>query len=70
VFDGTTVVRNAGEVEIYVVRGVRPELLADPTEVIVNNAFCDKYRDTYGVPCPEAAWAPQAATSAILGEVY
>ncbi len=69
-FDGTTVVRNAGEVEIYLVRGVRPELLADPAEVIVNNAFCDKYRDTYGVPCPEAAWVPQAATSAILGEVY
>lgn len=69
-FDGTTVVRNAGEVEIYLVRGVRPELLADPAEIIVNNAFCDRYREAYGVPCPEAAWVPQAASQAILGEVY
>lgn len=68
-FDGTTVVRNAGEVEIYLVRGVRPELLADPAEIIVNNAFCDRYRDVYGVACPEAAWVPQAASQAILGEL-
>lgn len=68
-FDGTTVVRNAGEVEIYLVRGVRPELLADPAEIIVNNAFCDRYRDAYGVACPEAAWVPQAASQAILGEL-
>jgi adenylate cyclase len=68
-FDGTTVVRNAGEVEIYLVRGVRSELLADASEIVVNDAFCDKYRDAYGTPCPEAAWVPQAARQAIFGEV-
>lgn len=66
-FDGTTVVRNAGEIELHIVRGVRPELLADSAEIIVNAAFCDRYSQIYGVPCPEAAWVPQAASEAILG---
>ena len=54
VFDGTTVVRNAGEVEIHVVRGVRPEL-ADGETGLVNAAFRAKYEAMFGDACPAAA---------------
>lgn len=54
VFDGTTVVRNAGEVEIYVVRGLRPEL-ADEVTGLVNAAFRAKYLAMFGDECPAAA---------------
>ncbi len=55
-FDGTTTVRNAGEVELYLVRGVHPELLSDPDEIIVNTSFADRYLAAFGVPAPHAAW--------------
>ena len=57
VFDGTTVVRNAGEVEIYVVRGVRPEL-ADERTGLVNAAFRAKYVAMFGDECPASASDP------------
>lgn len=54
VFDGTTVVRNAGEVEIHVVRGLRPELV-EPATGLVNAAFRAKYAAMFGDECPAAA---------------
>jgi class 3 adenylate cyclase len=60
--DGATVVRNVGEVEIHVVRGVKPELLADPEEGLVNAAFRERYEASFGTPCPEAAWRAPVTT--------
>lgn len=60
VFDGTTVSRSAGEVPIFVVRGLRPEFAADPGGVIVNAAFRTAYAERFGAPCPEAAGEPLA----------
>lgn len=63
-FDGTTVSCSAGEVPIYVVRGLRPEFAADEVGVIANEAFRAAYAARFGVPCPEAALDPQAASLA------
>lgn len=60
VFDGTTVSRSAGEVPIYVVRGLRAEFAADESGVIVNEAFRTAYAARFGAPCPEAAGEPLA----------
>ncbi len=66
-FDGTTVVRNAGEVEIHVVRGIRPELRADAGPGLVNEAFHERYLAAFGTACPDAAWRAQAAEQELLG---
>lgn len=66
-FDGMTVIHHAGEVAVHVVRGIRPELLADAEEGIVNAEFCQRYEAVFGETCPEAAWRPQAASAALLG---
>lgn len=55
VFDGTTVSRSAGEVPIYVVRGLRGEFAADASGVIANEAFRARYAARFGAPCPPAA---------------
>lgn len=66
-FDGTTVVRNAGEIEIYTVRGLRPELRAEAGPGIVNGAFHERYAAAFGVACPDAAWRAQAAEQELFG---
>ncbi|HEY0137804.1 MAG TPA: adenylate/guanylate cyclase domain-containing protein [Nannocystis sp.] len=66
-FDGTTVIHHSGEIAVHVVRGIRPELLADAEEGIVNAEFCKRYEALFGEACPEAAWRPQAASAALLG---
>lgn len=58
--DGATTVRNVGEVEIHVIRGIRPELLADAEEGLVNAAFRERYQACFGTECPEAAWRASA----------
>ena len=68
-FDGTTVVRNAGEVEIHVVRGVRPELLADGESGLVNEAFRARYEEVFREQCPEAAWRARDASAVMLGQL-
>jgi class 3 adenylate cyclase len=55
VFDGTTVARSAGDVPIYVVRGLRPEFAADARGSIANEAFKERYQARFGSPCPEIA---------------
>lgn len=65
--DGTTVVRHAGEVEIHVVRGIRPELQAADGPGLVNAAFHRRYEASFGAACPEAAWRAQAAEAELLG---
>jgi len=66
-YDGTTVVRNAGEVEIHLVRGIRPELRAPEGPGLVNAAFHQCYEAAFGVACPEAAWRAQAAEAELFG---
>ena len=66
-YDGTTVVRNAGEVEIHLVRGIRPELCAPDGPGLVNAAFHQRYEAAFGVACPEAAWRAQAAEAELFG---
>jgi len=66
-YDGTTVVRNAGEVEIHLVRGIRPELCAPEGPGLVNAAFHRRYEAAFGVACPEAAWRVQAAEAELFG---
>jgi class 3 adenylate cyclase len=65
--DGTTVVRNAGEVEIHIVRGIRPELCAAEGPGLVNAAFHRRYEAAFGVACPEAAWRAQSAEAELFG---
>lgn len=55
VFDGTTVTRSVGEVPIYVVRGLRPEFVADAEAVIAGDAFVAAYEARFGAACPSAA---------------
>lgn len=64
VFDGTTVSHNAGEVPIYVVRGLRREFAADEVGVIANEAFRAAYVERFATRCPEAALDPHAASLA------
>ena len=66
-FDGTTVVRNAGEVEIHLVRGILPELCASEGPGLVNAAFHRRYEAAFGLACPEAAWRAQAAEAELFG---
>ena len=66
-YDGTTVVRNAGEVEIHLVSGIRPELCAPDGPGLVNAAFHQRYEAAFGVACPEAAWRAQAAEAELFG---
>lgn len=66
-YDGTTVVRNAGEVEIHVVRGIRPELRSAEGPGLVNAAFHRAYEAAFGTACPEAAWRAQAAEAELFG---
>lgn len=68
-YDGTTVVRNAGEVEIHLVRGIRPELRAPEGPGLVNSAFHRRYEAAFGVACPEAAWRAQAAEAELFGSL-
>ncbi|MBK7826013.1 MAG: adenylate/guanylate cyclase domain-containing protein [Nannocystis sp.] len=53
-FDAMTVVRNAGEVAVFVVRGIRPELV-DAETGLVNAAFRERYLAMFGDECPAAA---------------
>lgn len=53
-FDAMTVVRNAGEVEVFVVRGIRPELV-DAETGLVNAEFRARYLAMFGDECPAAA---------------
>ena len=68
-FESTSTVRNAAEVELHVVKGIRPELLGDPERGLVNAAFRERYEAVFGDECPEAAWRAQDASAALLGEL-
>lgn len=52
-FETTTTTRSAGEVPIYLVRGLRPEYAGEGG--LANQEFVARYEAMFGGPCPEAA---------------
>ncbi|WP_420814189.1 hypothetical protein [Nannocystis exedens] len=61
----TTVTRSVGEIEVYAVRGLLPELQADGQAVVANAEFTARYEARFASPCPAAA---QEALGVELGQ--
>lgn len=61
----TTVTRSVGEIEVFAVRGLLPELQADDQAMVANAEFAARYEARFASPCPSAA---QEALGVELGQ--